>query len=402
MSTPDRAAYAQASEQKNPFHVHELTVAEFRDELSERFAHSDLFLQRPITGSRIAALERPGAGSHAGFTLRRSGDEWSVGGEPSPLYVLAVASREPLPELVRDSTLSDFGLELVRVAERRGADQVGRVEEVAAEQLRHANAARAALERVNEEKQGLVHTVAGLAAERDEIAGQLVRTASDLDDERRRGVDEAGELARVRASVSWQMIQRGRAKLHQHQTAAKLVSFALRRVGRVLRGPARGARRDQRALVDAAAAAGVLRAGGLDRDPGALRGRVDRALPALDPARDDRCPVRGDPRRRRRGRRHQVAAGRRRGRADRRQRGEPQLPAQRQPRRRAGARAPHRPAQQRHRAADGLAAPARGPRRLGAGYRRRGGQAALSRWLAAGGRRDHLARRLGVELRPRR
>ena len=39
MSTPDRNAYADANEQENPFHVHELTTDEFAALLHTRFAH---------------------------------------------------------------------------------------------------------------------------------------------------------------------------------------------------------------------------------------------------------------------------------------------------------------------------------------------------------------------------
>jgi GT2 family glycosyltransferase/SAM-dependent methyltransferase len=198
LSTPDRREYTEATGNVNPFHVHELTLEELREELDARFSHVDLFAQRTATGSRIEALDAPGDGRHAGFTLERSGDEWAVSEPPAPMYVLAVASRQGLPELVRDSTLSDFGLELMRAVERRLHGSVGDVE---------------ALSR--------------------ELAG----TAAALEAERGRARADAAELARMRGSVIWKLIQRLRGKVYgalggERSLPARAISAALRRGAR--------------------------------------------------------------------------------------------------------------------------------------------------------------------------
>ena len=231
VSTPDRVAYADANADANPFHVHELTLDELRADLVSRFEHVELFAQRTTTGSRIEALEGKGA-THAGFSLEHSGDEWHVGGPPSPLYVLAVASREALPALVRDSTLSDFGLELMRAAERRGAEQVRRMQtqydEIFEERTRALDVMRA--------KQA---NVTALQGQLDALAGELTTTAAALESERMRSAEDARELARVRGSVTWQMFQRARGKLYGTSTpsaAGRLVSFVLRRLGRRVLG----------------------------------------------------------------------------------------------------------------------------------------------------------------------
>jgi GT2 family glycosyltransferase/SAM-dependent methyltransferase/glycosyltransferase involved in cell wall biosynthesis len=251
MSTPDRAAYTEASGQVNPFHVHELTLEEFHARLAEPFPHVELFALRTISGSRIEALERPAAGPYAGFSLARSGDEWHPAGPPSPLYVLAVAGREALPELARDSTLSDFGLELLRTAERRGVEQVAQVEEqrahMEAERAKaqqaldaaHAEHAATRLADVHEHER-LRQALDATSSELAQAAIQVNQTRLELDRERATVATELQELARVRGSVTWQLFQRTRGKLYgsigERSPLGRVFSATLRGLGRVALG----------------------------------------------------------------------------------------------------------------------------------------------------------------------
>jgi GT2 family glycosyltransferase/SAM-dependent methyltransferase/glycosyltransferase involved in cell wall biosynthesis len=133
VSTPDRRPYTEVSGQENPFHVRELSLDEFSELLSGRFAHRAVWGQRTITGSHIGALEASESdGREAGdgdrpqpaidFFVERSGDDWRLAPGNAPMYLLAVASPVPLSGTVPLSTLADPGIELLRATERRAAE----------------------------------------------------------------------------------------------------------------------------------------------------------------------------------------------------------------------------------------------------------------------------------------
>ena len=198
MSTPDRNAYADANEQENPFHVHELTTDEFTALLRTRFAHVAAWGQRPVTGSSMSALEptTDSSGSRPNsFFLQRTDAGWNVIDNPSPLYVIAVASNEPLPPISAHSSLADPGMESVR-----GAWE-------AAEALRGELASQLAL--------------------RD---GQVSELQAQLDVAQQR-------LQRVELSVTWRLLQRGRTLVFavlggERSTAAQALQRSLRAIGR--------------------------------------------------------------------------------------------------------------------------------------------------------------------------
>ena len=115
MSTPERQAYSDDRDFSNPYHERELTQDEFTALLGRHFAAVALFAQRAIAGSRIEALT-PAPG-HLGLRIERAGDGWREAGVPEPLYLVAVACDGALPDLPGESTLVDYGLEVL--AERQ-------------------------------------------------------------------------------------------------------------------------------------------------------------------------------------------------------------------------------------------------------------------------------------------
>jgi hypothetical protein len=118
MSTPERRAYSDDRDFRNPFHARELTQTEFTDLLGRHFGTMSLFAQRAIAGSRIDALDAAGY-EHASLAIERAGDDWREAGVPDPLYLVAVASDGELPALPGESTLVDYGLEVL--AEREAS-----------------------------------------------------------------------------------------------------------------------------------------------------------------------------------------------------------------------------------------------------------------------------------------
>ena len=119
ISTPDRRIYSEASGQDNPFHEHELTAEEFSALLETTFTNVAIWGQRAITGSHLGALDDStvsAGASQTEFFIERAGEEWRIAGEPTGLYLVALASNGALPDVASASTLGDCGLELVRAA----------------------------------------------------------------------------------------------------------------------------------------------------------------------------------------------------------------------------------------------------------------------------------------------
>jgi SAM-dependent methyltransferase len=96
VSTPDRDHYSPAESAANPFHVRELTQAEFETLLRSYFAEVSVVLQRPIFGSVLFPNQ---AGKAAPLCFERRGDGHFEGSLnlPRPQYLLAFASDDPVP-----------------------------------------------------------------------------------------------------------------------------------------------------------------------------------------------------------------------------------------------------------------------------------------------------------------
>ena len=237
-STPDRVEYSGTAEQDNPFHVRELDEPGFRELLDRRFAHVRLWGQRTTTGATMYPLEGE-AGQGETFFIERDGEDWSRTDPPRPLYMIAAASVEPLPQIPGHVAIADPGISLVRTVERRAEEARAAAEArlVAATQrsgalereLRDATTARS------------VETRARLAALAD-----LERNAADLQGHIRYLYDEIAimhfDLRRVHASVAWRMLEQARTRLKrpdgERNLLGRVVSKGLSRAAPLLRGAA--------------------------------------------------------------------------------------------------------------------------------------------------------------------
>jgi O-antigen biosynthesis protein len=239
MSTPDRRMYTDATGIHNPFHEHELTEPEFRQLLGGRFAHMQLFGQRAVAGSRIAAIERPSPDRLTArpFALRRTGEDWRSAGEPAAMYLVAVASRSELPRLPTDSLLSDYELEIVREQMQLVAEAEQRAgawhEELKRSQAQALDAEQRAATNAQARQRELDATFDRVAALREEIDALQVLRAAEQD-----------ELRRMRESVVWNAFQRARAKLYgtlggQSSRRSRALQWTLRTGGGTLMGDRR-------------------------------------------------------------------------------------------------------------------------------------------------------------------
>jgi GT2 family glycosyltransferase/SAM-dependent methyltransferase/glycosyltransferase involved in cell wall biosynthesis len=224
MSTPDRRAYAANG--PNPFHERELTVDEFSALLQGHFSSVTLFSQRTATGSRIQALDAPGATGYLAVQLERAGDEWREAGPPSPLYVVGVATDGAMPELPADSTLSDFDRGLLRAADRDAAIARGERDEARGAEASERQAA------IREQQ-----AATQARAERDGLVSQLLDRTRALEEAGRESEELRALTRRVSESVVWNTFQRVRARVYralggEGSPAASLLGAALRRFGR--------------------------------------------------------------------------------------------------------------------------------------------------------------------------
>lgn len=143
ISTPDRDPYNEARGEANPYHLRELDREEFEDLLREHFPNVSLWGQSAVTGSYIG-LGPAGAEWRRSreIVVERQGDEWVKLGDPDPIYLVAAASRAPLPQLPTASYLIDRNLELARRAASAGdlEARVGHLEAQLADWVRrHAD-----------------------------------------------------------------------------------------------------------------------------------------------------------------------------------------------------------------------------------------------------------------------
>jgi GT2 family glycosyltransferase/SAM-dependent methyltransferase/glycosyltransferase involved in cell wall biosynthesis len=231
ISTPDRRAYAGRDVGKNPFHVRELDLSEFRSMLGEHFEHYALFGQRTIAGSALSALQEgsevPESVAPRSFFVEPDGDEWSLTSGLSPLYLVAVASRMPLPALPADSTLADGDLALVKAAERSGTEALEEYEL----ELENGERERSELQR-------------RLVAREAELVGRR-RRIDELRDERDQLSAELAVAQRlnaeIRTSITWKAYRRGRTKAFallggEGSIPVRLIQATLRGVARAVRG----------------------------------------------------------------------------------------------------------------------------------------------------------------------
>ncbi|HEX4114942.1 MAG TPA: glycosyltransferase [Solirubrobacteraceae bacterium] len=267
ISTPDRRLYSEATGQHNPFHERELALEEFQELLGSHFPHVAGWGQRTITGSHLHALDGlqrdAGTTDQSDFYIERAGEEWREAGDPAALYIVALASKAPLPEMADTSTLADCGIELVRAKELDTAHAVGERDE--AVRLKHDWEAVVERERAAHAGELAAHTtelVAHARELRDREAqhhDELKQRDQDIVVGRKRNVQLRAELAlregdlalrdaelaaaralnrRTEESVTWQAFQRIRGRLYgaigDTSLLARTLRFSLRLAGRLL------------------------------------------------------------------------------------------------------------------------------------------------------------------------
>jgi GT2 family glycosyltransferase/SAM-dependent methyltransferase len=98
VSSPDKREYSDLPNYRNPYHLRELYLSEFRTLLAAHFAHHAMYGQRVHYASILAPADAQKI-SFIGYREDASGDVVEGQGLPNAVYLLAVASDAALPEL---------------------------------------------------------------------------------------------------------------------------------------------------------------------------------------------------------------------------------------------------------------------------------------------------------------
>jgi hypothetical protein len=207
VSTPDRDVYSPSDSPANPFHVRELTFAEFEEALRQHFAHVDCLLQRPMLGSALLPSKGAVAAAPA-LTFERRGDEHFEGsvGLPRAVYAVALASAHPvsLPAACLYIESSTAGLRLYgseaenRIVEARSDNE--RLEGLLADE-------RTERERLSTDNQRM-EDLLGKVLEMDltDLKAALVRTEAAREKAVRSAAEAAWRLNQVEISTSWRLL----------------------------------------------------------------------------------------------------------------------------------------------------------------------------------------------------
>jgi len=222
ISTPDANVYSAPGTESNPFHVKELTEAEFRATLSGAFHKVELLRQRAVSGSAIVPDTTGSDTNSISIFERRDGltYEASSGLLRAP-YLLAVASDHALPKVgVSLFVQKHYEAELQAAAERTHQEWSQRIQ--AEEQ--HAKAVaeleqvkeqyqidlRAAVEKTHSEWSQRVHIEEALASmrlEMEELRAALQTEAERTHQEWSQRVHTEEALAKARSELIEQQRQ---------------------------------------------------------------------------------------------------------------------------------------------------------------------------------------------------
>lgn len=187
VSTPDVDVYTHEHGNANPYHVKELSEATFRALMAETFEYVAVHRQNVAVGSMILE-DQASSGSVLARSLHRSASEsWEVHPQTPHTYLIAAASKSPLPQLPSAAILVDPELSLV--------------ENIKAATENELDASRVALAEAISDRNRLAKKLAtreaeiqGLESEMKLLQAECAKQGTELDALRRRSGLDAAKL----------------------------------------------------------------------------------------------------------------------------------------------------------------------------------------------------------------
>ena len=175
ISSPERDVYSPAGGTPNPYHVHELTHAEFGTLLRANFDHVSMYAQRPLLGSALVAEELPAEAAPLLTFEKRDAQRFEASvGLPRPIYLVAVASDQPFVPRIGSLYVETSGIEALFAARAAAREEIRSLTERLAEQAGYA-------QRVQAELNGRDAQLAGQVAEAQDWHRQLVQRNEEHD-----------------------------------------------------------------------------------------------------------------------------------------------------------------------------------------------------------------------------
>ena len=237
-STPDRVAYSEKTGFENPYHLRELDQDEFTALLNGRFEHLRLWGQMTTTGGTMYPLDGAGGEGDTIF-VERDDIGWTRSETPDPMYVVAVASGQPLPRTPGHVSVADPALALVREMEARVGEtssELGELHRAAGDQIAALERESAALRREAEvrsaESRALRDLIRDFEQKVDDLRGHIRYLYGEV-------AIQNDELARMRQSEAWALFEQARDRLRdpdgERKALARAISFGLTRVKPLLR-----------------------------------------------------------------------------------------------------------------------------------------------------------------------
>lgn len=117
LSSPERDVYSPSGSSANPYHVRELSRTELDSLLHRFFGHVHIMAQRPAFGSVLVGEE---TGAVPWMTFEKRGPDYfeATPGLPRAVYLLAVASDQPVSDVPSSLYIETSAIEPMQDAER--------------------------------------------------------------------------------------------------------------------------------------------------------------------------------------------------------------------------------------------------------------------------------------------
>ena len=211
VSSPERDVYSPSGSAANPFHVRELSGVELGVLLGGTFEYVQILAQRAMIGS-VLFSEAVGAGGTMTFEKRGPSHFEASPGLPRPLYLVAVASDQPLSSMPDSVYIEDGQIESVLSA-------AGAAGAILAERAAMLSERTAATERAEAAETAYLATNAELAR-----AIEQAHQQASSHQEQMRLLDQASHEHAARARALQEALDGVRLQI-EAETAAKTAAL---------------------------------------------------------------------------------------------------------------------------------------------------------------------------------
>ena len=213
VSTPDRDNYSPSESPVNPYHVKELTSAEFAAELRAYFSEVSVLFQRPVFGSVIFSTVAGYAAVPLCFERRGAGHFEASVGLSRPQYMVAFASNRAISALPSSVYIDTGQLGMLNPTET--ASLLADANASCTVERDRADAAEAENNRFRDEANAYQARLAGIEADLNASQSELTAARGET-----RGLLVANEMAEQACTVLRSELSHAREAIVEQARAA--------------------------------------------------------------------------------------------------------------------------------------------------------------------------------------